>query len=160
MNWDSLIGVLGTLSGLVLGSILSTRSQRLQQVALEKSAQRQRRESAFADLLACYRQFRKMVMTTPVCITVTDKPDGTKVPLVADAAEYWERVESARARMEILVDDPDVAEARSALARRFNEYLRARAEHPVGTAPTTVLDALRQAEDQFIAAARRNLEKH
>ena len=45
-------------------------------------------------------------MTTPVCITVTDKSDGTKVPLVADAAEYWERVESARARMEILVDDP------------------------------------------------------
>jgi phage-related protein len=157
MDWGVTTGLLGGLGGVALGAWLSDRSQRRLLRESHRIDVEQRREEAYVAFLAAYRQFRRFLQTEPVgirLIPVSGQPD---VPVVENSTQQWEVAEGAYARVQILASGTPVDMAARAVGQSILEIARARAVHPPGAVPSEIVDAARNAEFAFAAAAQEDI---
>jgi len=153
-------GVLGALGGVIIGSLLSNRAQQNLLHAAHRREDRQVHENAYVAFLASYRKFRIYVLTEAqdVRLVVGSVADG--VPLIKNAMGYSDAVSEATARLHLLEDEGSpVITAALAVQDAFKELARTRATHPPGALPEPVVEAARQAEQQFTRAAQQALRK-
>lgn len=155
---STFIGTAGALVGVGLGGWLTGRSQR----AVLKESHHQMaiaaRESAYSDFLAAHRQFRRFLQTEPVEVRLVPRTSGrSSVPVIAQAATYWEAVENATARLAIIVGDRIPDEAWRGVVDAFYDIARARASCQPGGVPDEIISSARAAELRFAQAAREEL---
>jgi hypothetical protein len=154
---SAVAGTVGALVGVVLGGWLTARSQR----NLLKESQRQTgiqtRESVYSDYLVAYRRFRRFLMTEPTEVRLVERSGEQKTALIDGAGNYWEAVDNARARLELLVGDRIPSEAWRKVHGSFMAIARARATCGPGEVPDDLVHAAHTAETRFLQAARDDL---
>lgn len=161
--WTVVVGVAGTLIGIVLGSLLSAQAQlRLQRLAHLQSELASRRE-AYVEYLSTLRRFRRFILhISPVDITVVEgsgSPRGP-IPVIKDAEGYWDAVENARSRLWIVAGhDSDVRRASDAVMDALYILAREQASYEVGALPAEIIDISREAERKFAEMARLDLNE-
>jgi hypothetical protein len=159
--WTVAVGVVGTLTGVILGSLLSARTQiRVQTQALRQSELAARRD-AYVEYLATLRRFRRFVLHCPPenisLVEGSGSPRGA-IPIIKGADDYWDAVENARSRLWIVAGhDSDVRRASDTVMDSLYEVARAQAAYDTGATPATVIDMSRKAERDFADAAWRDL---
>jgi hypothetical protein len=154
----AMIGVLGALGGVVVGSMLSSRAQRELLRAAHRREDRQVRENAYVAFLANYRRFRHFVLTEALEVTVVTDSLARGVPLIKDSQEHADAIHEATARLYLLEgEDTPVIRAVLAVQMAFDDLARARATHPSGAIPLPAVQAAREAEKQFTRAAQLTL---
>ncbi len=157
MDPGVIVATAGTLVGVGLGSWLSGRSQREAARESQREADVERREAAYVEFMAAYRVFRRFVIAGTTSVTLSLQ-DGVKpYPVIEGSEAYWERVEAARARLDLLAGDTPLSKAGRDLADAFYDVARARAEHPAGAVPRPIVRAVRAAEREFARIAREDL---
>jgi len=155
---SAIAGTLGALVGVVLGGWLTARSQRTLLKESQRQSGLQARESAYADFLVAYRRFRRFLMTERAEVRLVERPEGEKAaPLIDGAGNYWEAVDTARARLELLAGDRIPSDTWWKVHRSFMAIARVRATCGPGEVPDELVNAAHTAETQFIQAAREDL---
>ena len=155
---STIAGTIGALGGVILGVWLTARSQR----NLLKESQRlsavQARETAYTEYLVAYRRFRRFLMTEPIEVNLVGRPGGEKAaPLIDGAGGYWDSIDSARARLEILAGDRIPRDTWRKVHRAFMAIARVRASCGPGEIPDEMIDSAAAAEAEFIQTARDEL---
>ena len=146
------------LLGVLLGALLSDRSQRRSLTHADRMAERRAREDAYIGYLSAYRQFRRFVQQESADVEIKEFGDGSLgVPVIGGGSDYWTRVEDALARLELLKPSAQVHEAAEAIRSAFWDFARARAALGHSRLPTDDLVTLRQAEQDFIRAVQEEL---
>lgn len=157
-DWSVVAGTVGALVGVVLGGWLTARSQRTLLKESHRQSGLQARESAYSEFLVAYRSFRRFLMTESAEVRLVERPGGKKAaPLIDGAGNYWEAVDSARARLELLAGDRIPSDALWDVHRSFMAIARFRATCGPGEVPDELIHAAAVAETQFIQAARDDL---
>jgi hypothetical protein len=142
----------------VLECMKTARSQRTLLKESERQSGIQARESAYSDFLVAYRRFRRFLMTEPAEVRLVERPEGEKAaPLIDGAGNYWEAVDTARARLELLAGDRIPSDTWWKVHRSFMAIARVRATCGPGEVPDELVHAAHTAETQFIQAAREDL---
>jgi hypothetical protein len=158
MDLDVVLGMAGTLIGVGLGGMLGARSQRRLLQDSHALTQRAARESIYVEYLSAYRQFRRFVMTEPVHIQLVPRAGHPDVPVIPGSHPYWEAVEAARARLDIVAGHKPIWAVGERLADCLSDIARAQATHPPGQIPDTTIAKALDAEREFAQAARTDLD--
>jgi hypothetical protein len=156
--WSTVAGTVGALVGVVLGVWLTARSQRTLLKESQRQSAIQARESAYTDFLVAYRRFRRFLMNETTEVRLVERPGGEKAaPLINGAVDYWESVDSSRARLEILAGDRIPRDTWWNVHRAFMAIARVRAACGPGEIPDELIHAASAAEAEFIQTARDEL---
>jgi hypothetical protein len=157
-DFSSLVGVVGALAGVGLGSWLASRSQRALLRESRRQARIDARESAYSEYLSTHRQFRRYIMTESVKIRLIERTPGVRATPVIDAAgRYWELVENATARLEIVAGDRIPRNVWHAIRVSLYDIAIARAHCGPGEVPDEIVEAARIADREFVRAVREEL---
>lgn len=161
MDITALVGVLGTIIGVGLGSLLSIRSQAHMQQQARLHALIDAKRAAYVEYLSTLRQFRRFILhLDPNQITVVEgsgSPRGS-IPIIEGSDSHWDAVERARSRLWIVAGfDSPVREASDRVMDALYVIAREQAAHPAGALPAVVIDVSRNAEQDFARVAYRDL---
>jgi hypothetical protein len=150
----SVLGTLGTLLGVVIGAALTNRSQRLSWDRQEKDRSRAERRRIYADFLSSTREWRAVSLSATARIV-----GGSVVARVphADGGASATRALSLRSELSFIAESPATIAQSFALVRALGNLAQARAEHPAGSVPESIVQACRDSEWRFVAAARAEL---
>jgi hypothetical protein len=97
-------------------------------------------------------------MTEPAEVRLVERPGGEKAaPLIDGAGDYWNSIDSAIARLEILAGDRIPRDKWRKVHRTFMDIARMRAACGPGEIPDELIDAAAAAEAEFIKTARDEL---
>jgi hypothetical protein len=159
--WTVAVGVVGTLVGVILGSLLSAQAQ----MRLQKEAHRQNelaaRRDAYANYLATLRRFRRFILhCSPSDISVVEGAESPRgaIPVIEGADPYWDAVEDARSRLWIVAGyESDVRSASDSVMNALYVVAREQAQYDTGALPAVIIDISREAERDFANAAWRDL---
>jgi hypothetical protein len=163
MDVTALVGVLGALGGVVLGSLLSSRSQMRMQREARAHALIDAKRTAYVEYLSTLRQFRRFILhLDPQRISVVEgsgSPRGA-IPIIDGADSYWDAVERARSQLWIAAGyNSAVREASDKVMDAIYVIAREQATHPIGALPATVIDISRHAEQDFARVAHQDLTR-
>ena len=117
----TLVGTVGTLAGVLIGFMLNSRAAQRQSDMQARREVRQARETAYVELLAAHRQFRRFLLTSPGAVRLVDVAEGGPPTPVVDGAEgQWQALETAAARLQIIAvgATPEVGEAAAKMRQR------------------------------------------
>ncbi|BCJ77002.1 hypothetical protein CS0771_65460 [Catellatospora sp. IY07-71] len=161
--WTVVIGVAGTLLGVVLGSVLSARAQLQLQWQAHRQSELAARREAYAEYLSTLRRFRRFILHLPPddisVVEGSGSPRGA-IPLIKGADEYWDAVETARSRLWIVAGhDSDVRRASDAVMDALYVIAREQASHKAGALPAVIVDVSREAEQRFANVAWLDLNR-
>ncbi len=147
MDFSLLIGTVGALAGVGLGSWLSARAQR----ALFHETMRQSQLDACIQFLEAYRKLTNFVLIEAQSVKlVTRKYDQQSHPQIDDQTPLFEERNAADARLATVISSGSpIRMAADALNSAFRELVHARAEHGYEGVPTEIVIRLRRAEDRF-----------
>jgi hypothetical protein len=120
----NLLATIGTavlaLLGVLLGAMLSDRSQRRSLAHADRMSEKRAREDAYIEYLSAYRRFRRFVQQESVNVQVREFRDGSLgVPVIIGGRDYWTKVEDALTRLEVLRPSDEVREAAEAIRNAF-----------------------------------------
>ena len=159
----TLVGTVGTLAGVVIGFLLNSRAAQRHSDMQARREVRQARETAYVELLAAHRQFRRFLLTSPGGVRLVDVAGGGPPTPVMDGAEgQWQALETAAARLQIIAVGaaPEVREAAAKMRATMYDLARARARAVApGAVPREPIRVARGAEDDFARAAQADLER-
>jgi hypothetical protein len=157
-DFSAIAGTLGALVGVILGGWLTARSQRTMLKESQRQSGVQARESAYSEYVVAYRRFRRFLMTEPTHVQLVKRPQGEKAaPLIDGAVSYWEAVDGARAKLELLAGDRIPSDIWWNVHRCFMAIARVRATCGPGEVPDELVHAANTSETAFIRAAREEL---
>ena len=150
------------LSGVGLGSWLSTRSQRTLLIENHRRETQRAREDACVRFLVAFRQFRSFLMTEPAVVRVVKaegQTDDQGTPVVEGATRYWEAMREATARLEILMGprSPVRVESRNVFVA-ISHVARARASCGPGEISGSIIKLAQEAEEAFADVVRQELD--
>ena len=155
---SAILGAVCALAGVALGGWLTARSQRTMLQASHREANVRARESAYSEFIVAYRKFRRFLMTEPGEVRLVERAGGKKAaPLINGARDYWEAVEHARAKLELLAGDRIPQDMRRNVHQCFMAIARVRASCGPGEIPDSLVEAAQAAESAFLQAARKDL---
>jgi hypothetical protein len=160
MDTAVIVGTVGTLVGVALGSWITAASQRgLAREANRRDATRAR-ESSYVEYLAAFRNFRRFVQAEATTVRIVERPEdpGRRTPVIADSIRHWEAVENAKARMYIVAAGKPVLASMKKVEDAFYDIAEARAEYGVGAIPDSIVTSARAAETAFSRAAHDDLQ--
>jgi hypothetical protein len=156
MDPGMLIGTPGALSGVVIGSLLSERSQRRLLRATQDAASDQIKREACVQFLAAHRSFRRHLQTEDVEVRMIPVLNTDQVtPVVSNSSKQWECHEQARAALHIVISDEGLISLSDDMHRSLYSLMRARADHPPGGIPNEFISEARAIENRFAELARR-----
>lgn len=159
MDFSLLIGTVGALAGVALGSWLSARAQHALFHENRRQAMRQSQLDACITFLEAYRKLTRFVLIEAQNVRlVTRKYDQQSHPKIDDQTPLFEERNAADARLTTVIRrDSPIRIAADALNMAFRQLVHARAEHGYGGVPTEIVSGLRDAEDQFSEAVYEQL---
>jgi hypothetical protein len=159
MSFSLLVGTVGALAGVVLGSRLSAHAQRALSQENRRQAIRQSQLDACISFLEAYRKLTRFVLTEAQDVElVTRKYDNQSHPKINDQTPLFEERNAADARLTTMISrDSAIRVAAEVLNVEFRQLVHARAEHGYGGVPTETVGALRTAEDEFSQAVYEQL---
>jgi hypothetical protein len=145
------------LLGVLLGGVLSSRTQRETWSRDQERREREAIRSACAGYVAAARRFMSYVRDRNTKITVVSDPErgGDKTHVLKDLSYHLE-VENASAELLLVVRTVETVQHARKLRRSLSKLALARAERP-GSALPDELAEVRAAEMGFINAARAEL---
>jgi hypothetical protein len=157
---SSVVLVLGpfvALLGVLLGGVLSSRTQRETWRREQDRREREAIRSACAGYVAATRRFISYVRDRNTKIAVVSDPErgGGRTHVLEDLSYHLE-VENASAELLLVVRTVETVRHARNLRRTLSQLALARAERP-GSALPEELSATRTAEIAFINAARAEL---
>ena len=160
MDPTAVLGVVGTLFGVGLGSWLSAKTQRQQQDRLLREAVLEAKREAYIEYLATMRRFRRFILhRRPDQVRLADSggPRGL-IPFIEGDESYWDAVEDARSRLWIMAGyNSEVRTASDKIMDALYAVAREKGQASDGPVPVTVIDESRMAERDFVDAVRRDL---
>ena len=159
MNFSLLIGTVGALAGVGLGSWLSARAQRALFRENRRQSMRQSQLDACITFLEAYRKLTRFVLIEAQHVKlVIRKYDQQSHPQIEDQTPLFEERNAADARLTAVIsNDSPIRMAADALNVAFRQLVHARAEHGYGGVPTEIVSGLRGAEDRFSQAVYEQL---
>jgi hypothetical protein len=159
MNFSLLIGTIGALAGVGLGSWLSARAQRALFHENSRQAMRQSQLDACITFLEAYHKLTRFVLLEAQHVNlVTRKYDQQSHPQIDDQTSLFEERNAANARLiTVISSDSPIRAAADALNMAFRQLVHARAEHGYGGVPIEIVSGLRSAEDLFSQAVYEEL---
>jgi hypothetical protein len=159
MNFSLLIGTVGALAGVGLGSWLSARAQRALFHENRRQSMRQSQLDACITFLEAYRKLTRFVLIEAQHVKlVIRKYDQQSHPQIEDQTPLFEERNAADARLTAVIsNDSPIRMAADALNVAFRQLVHARAEHGHGGVPTEIVSGLRGAEDRFSQAVYEQL---
>jgi len=159
MNFSLLIGTVGALAGVGLGSWLSARAQRALFRENRRQSMRQSQLDACITFLEAYRKLTRFVLIEAQHVKlVIRKYDQQSHPQIEDQTPLFEERNAADARLTAVIsNDSPIRMAADALNVAFRQLVHARAEHGHGGVPTEIVSGLRGAEDRFSQAVYEQL---
>jgi hypothetical protein len=159
MNFSLLIGTVGALAGVGLGSWLSARAQRALFRENRRQSMRQSQLDACITFLEAYRKLTRFVLIEAQHVKlVIRKYDQQSHPQIDDQTPLFEERNAADARLTAVIsNDSPIRMAADALNVAFRQLVHARAEHGHGGVPTEIVSGLRGAEDRFSQAVYEQL---
>jgi hypothetical protein len=150
----AVLSVSGALVGVMLGSLLNARVQRVSWERQESLKSVQDRRTAYAAFVAACREWRATVLSPGVPIlefsSVSRKPH-------ADGGAARTQVVRYRAELGLVAHTADTVQAAAALMLAVGALSEARAVHEAGQVPDPFIEACREAERKFVRAARAEL---
>jgi hypothetical protein len=153
-----LIGTVGALAGVGLGSWSTARYQRALFRDTHRLANVTARESAYQDFLTTARQFRRFMMTQPMTVRLIERPGGRpSTPVIDDPGTHWEDLDAAQAKLAILAGDREINSVASEVTDAIYSLIRARASYTQGEIPDEIIALGRDAEKKFARTAREDL---
>jgi hypothetical protein len=153
-----LIGTIGALAGVGLGSWLAARSQRDLLRDSHLLASISSREASYGEFLAVSRQFRRFLMTQPTKVRIIERAnDQRSTPVIDGSKDYWEALDAAFSKLAILAGDRAPHRAASEVLDSIYEIASARAIYTEGEVPDEIIMLGRTAENRFAKAARDDL---
>jgi len=156
MNLSLLIGTVGALAGVGLGSWLSARAQRGLFIENRREAMRQTQLDACITFLEAYRKLTRFVLDDADEVTLVRHPavEGRTYPQIEDEGPLFEERDAAEARLRALVSgESPVRLAAGALAAAYFDMARARAQFGRDHVPSQILRDLRAVEDHFFSSS-------
>ena len=161
MDVTALVGALGALGGVALGSLLSSRSQMRMQRQARAHALIDARRAAYVEYLSTLRQFRRFILhSDPHRISIVEGSESPRgpIPIIDGAGSHWEAVERARSQLWIAAGyDSAVREASDKVMDAIYVVAREQAAHPAGALPAVVIDISRRAEQDFARVAHQDI---
>jgi hypothetical protein len=155
---SALVGAAGALVGVGLGAWLTARAQRSLLREYHRQAHIDAQKLAYSEFLSTHRQFRRYIMTEPVKVRLIERAPGVPpTPVIDNVARYWESIENATAKMEIVGADGIPYDVWHAVRASFYDIARARANYELGEVPEEIVEAARAAEREFVRAVREDL---
>lgn len=153
-----LVGTVGALAGVGLGSWLTARSQQALLRDNHRLANVAARESAYEEFLATARQFRRFLMTQPMQVRVIERTDSRPgTPVIDEPGDHWAALDAAQAKLAILAGDSEPHHVSSEVLHGIYEIARARTIYAEGEIPDEIISIGRAAEKKFARAAREDL---
>jgi hypothetical protein len=150
----AVLSVVGALTGVGLGAMLTARSQRVAWERQEAGKSLQERRTSYAAFIAAAREWRAAVMSPDAAIleasSVSRKPH-------ADGGEARTRFLRLRAELALAAHAPETVRAADLLVDAVAHLAEARAGYPLGQVPEPIVQACRDADRDFLHAARAEL---
>lgn len=142
------------LLGVLLGGLLTTRTQATihrQTIAAQTLKQKQ---DAAVEFLAAIRAFRRFAMYSPADFDEVAKTETSKgVVTFEGRAEYDVRMDTAAARLMIVIHSDKMNALASEMRSTLNSFLRSRAQLGKGNVPNEVIRNLQHNEQRFAQLA-------
>jgi hypothetical protein len=156
---EATLTALAAIIGVVVGGVISSRSQRSGIDASARIAARRDKQEACVQYLAAVRRYRRYVMYTDVSMAIVDATTESKGTVIfAGGSDLQAALSDAYARLLILVDSERVHEAARTMASLNNRFVRLRAQVGKGMVPNEILNACRSAETTFADISRSELQ--
>jgi hypothetical protein len=154
----SVLGILGTLGGVVIGAWFTGRNERLLLQESHRREDRRARIDACVEFLTVFRQFRTYVLTHEVATVVQPGDDGRDVAFVKDAPEYTDAVQRVIGQLRLLEGGQGpIVEAAKGVQEAHRKLVLARARGGSAGVPPELMETARGAERQFTRVAHQEL---
>jgi hypothetical protein len=150
----SLIGTVGTLAGVVVGVTLGGRSQTVAWKREKAERLRAERRRLYSDFLASARDWRAISLGPEVQIVEASAVSRFSH---ADGGTSAVRTQGLRIEIALVAETPAIVGQARAVVRTLAELAEARAQYTESLIPPHIVQACRDSEFQFVAAARREL---
>ncbi|MEV0457332.1 hypothetical protein [Catellatospora methionotrophica] len=157
---DPAITALATLLAVLLGGLLTVRTNDRLWRREHNRQWRDIRISAYNDFLAASRQYVAFALDPTSRIEAAphpSKPDESMPFFDERGTPYKEKLESAKTAVRLVCEGESAIEASSQVVRRARQIAASRAVHGALTVPHEQFESLWEAEAKFIGAARAEL---
>jgi hypothetical protein len=150
----ALIGTVGTLLGVVIGAVLTSRQQSATWDRERARIRESERREVYARFLTAAREWRAVSMGAEVRI-ITGSPISRSRH--ADGGQSGARTLALRSEVALVAQSPKTIAESIDLVRTLTRLAEARASHAAGSIPDNIVQACRDAERSFLLAARADL---
>jgi hypothetical protein len=155
---SALIAATGAILGVIVGGVISLRTQRTSLEMTTRAASHREKLSVCVAYLASIRNYRRYVMYTDVQTKEIEATEGSKgTILIEGSASYEAAANEALVRVLILADSDVISDAALALSRHLGLLLRHRVREGVGQIPDQIVLECRSQEEEFARLVRTEL---
>jgi hypothetical protein len=146
-----------TLTAVLLGGWLTTRSQDRHWRRDHQRQWRDIRLAAYSEYVSAFREFVAYVLrptTQVVAVPRPAEPYDLMPFFDQEGSTYRQRLEASKTAVRLICDRPEVVQACNAMVRHARLLAAERAGHDIDSVPAERFQDLWSAERQFVLAAR------